>query len=78
MDSTGISNRIQVGKDCLPFLETKYDFEPRGSVYVKGKDNMEVFLFTQRKPDLLGDDEELMENNSSQEMTNGKQNGSVS
>lgn len=78
MDSTGVSNRIQVGKECLTFLEAKYAFEPRGSVYVKGKDNMEVFLFTERKPDLLGDDEELMENNSTQEMTNGKKNGSVS
>ncbi|XP_037813378.1 adenylate cyclase type 9 isoform X1 [Lucilia sericata] len=77
MDSTGVSNRIQVGKDCLPFLEAKYEFEPRGSVYVKGKDNMEVFLFTRRKPDLLGDDEEEEETHSSQ-MGNGKQNGSVS
>ncbi|XP_058977987.1 adenylate cyclase type 9 isoform X1 [Musca domestica] len=83
MDSTGVSNRIQVGKDCLQFLETKYEFEPRGSVYVKGKDNMEVFLFTQRKPDLVGDDDEMEEEDASHsggpllgEMKNG--NGSIS
>ncbi|XP_054087194.1 adenylate cyclase type 9 isoform X1 [Zeugodacus cucurbitae] len=49
MDSTGVPNRIQIGKDCLPFLEDKYEFEPRGSVYVKGKDHMEVYLYTIRK-----------------------------
>lgn len=52
MDSTGLPNRIQVGKDCLPFLTACYEFEPRGSVYVKGKDHMEVFLYTGRKPQL--------------------------
>lgn len=78
MDSTGVSNRIQVGKDCLQFLEAKYEFEPRGSVYVKGKDNMEVFLFTQRKPDLLGDDDEEVERNNSSIAESKKQNGSVS
>lgn len=50
MDSTGLPNRIQVGKDCLPFLQACYEFEPRGSVYVKGKDHMEVFLYTGRRP----------------------------
>ncbi|KAH8394413.1 hypothetical protein KR222_004832, partial [Zaprionus bogoriensis] len=52
MDSTGLPNRIQVGKDCLPFLTAGYEFEPRGSVYVKGKDHMEVFLYTGRRPEL--------------------------
>uniref|UniRef100_A0A7G3AC91 Adenylate cyclase type 9 n=1 Tax=Lutzomyia longipalpis TaxID=7200 RepID=A0A7G3AC91_LUTLO len=49
MDSTGVAGRIQVGKDCLPYLEDAYDFEPRGSVYVKGKDNMEVYLLKGKK-----------------------------
>ncbi|KAG4067085.1 hypothetical protein HA402_000076 [Bradysia odoriphaga] len=44
MDSTGVAGKIQVGKFCLPFLESRFEFEARGSVYVKGKDNMEVFL----------------------------------
>lgn len=51
MDSTGVSGRIQVGKYCLPFLESRFEFEARGSVYVKGKDNMEVFLIKGIRPD---------------------------
>ncbi|XP_055913952.1 adenylate cyclase type 9 isoform X5 [Eupeodes corollae] len=49
MDSTGIPGRLQVGKDCLPYLEDRYEFEPRGEVYVKGKDHMEVFLYKGEK-----------------------------
>ncbi|XP_047113588.1 adenylate cyclase type 9 [Schistocerca piceifrons] len=48
MDSTGIRGRIQVGGACLPILSERYEFEPRGSVYVKGKDHMEVFLLKGR------------------------------
>ncbi|GAB0100897.1 adenylate cyclase type 9 [Sergentomyia squamirostris] len=58
MDSTGVAGRIQVGKDCLPYLEDVYEFEPRGSVYVKGKDNMEVYLFKGKKnPDIIPEEE---------------------
>ncbi|KAJ8919234.1 hypothetical protein NQ315_003817 [Exocentrus adspersus] len=54
MDSTGVSGRIQVGEYCLPVLESRYEFEPRGSVYVKGKDHMNVYLLKKKKtPDLL-------------------------
>ncbi|XP_071452721.1 adenylate cyclase type 9 [Hetaerina americana] len=49
MDSTGVNGRIQVGEACLPVLSKLYEFEPRGSVYVKGKDNMNVFLLKSRK-----------------------------
>ncbi|XP_044252162.1 adenylate cyclase type 9 [Drosophila takahashii] len=55
MDSTGLPNRIQVGKDCLQFLQQRYEFEPRGSVYVKGKDHMEVYLYTGRREKPLED-----------------------
>lgn len=55
MDSTGVPGRIQVGKDCLKFLEEKFDFEARGKVYVKGKDHMEVYLMKGRKPDSIDD-----------------------
>lgn len=51
MDSTGVNGRIQVGEACIPILSKKYDFEARGNVYVKGKDNMNVFLLLRRKPD---------------------------
>ncbi|XP_067012172.2 adenylate cyclase type 9 [Anabrus simplex] len=44
MDSTGVPGRIQVAGTCVPVLSERYEFEPRGSVYVKGKDNMNVFL----------------------------------
>ncbi|XP_050677070.1 adenylate cyclase type 9 [Leptidea sinapis] len=44
MDSTGVPKRIQVGDACINILSSRYDFEPRGSVYVKGKDNMHVYL----------------------------------
>lgn len=45
MDSTGVAGRIQIGKDCIPFLDSeRFEFEPRGKVFVKGKDDMEVFL----------------------------------
>uniref|UniRef100_A0A2M4AB74 adenylate cyclase n=1 Tax=Anopheles triannulatus TaxID=58253 RepID=A0A2M4AB74_9DIPT len=54
MDSTGVAGRIQVGSDCVPVLNERYDFEPRGKVYVKGKDHMEVYLLVRKKPDLLG------------------------
>lgn len=51
MDSTGVSGKIQIGKLSLPFLESRFEFEARGSVYVKGKDNMEVFLVKGVRPD---------------------------
>ncbi|XP_058063305.1 adenylate cyclase type 9 [Anopheles bellator] len=54
MDSTGVAGRIQVGSECVPVLSERYDFEPRGKVYVKGKDHMEVYLLIRKKPDLLG------------------------
>ncbi|KAL1509814.1 hypothetical protein ABEB36_004495 [Hypothenemus hampei] len=44
MDSTGVNGRIQVGEHCLPILEKKFEFERRGPIYVKGKDNMNVYL----------------------------------
>lgn len=49
MDSTGVPGRIQVTSHCLPLLDTHFEFESRGSVYVKGKDNMEVYLLKCKK-----------------------------
>lgn len=52
MDSTGVPGCIQCGKDCIPFLDQeRYEFEPRGSVFVKGKDNMEVYLVKRKRLD---------------------------
>ncbi|UYV64322.1 CREBBP [Cordylochernes scorpioides] len=49
MDSTGVSDRIQVPEHCVPVLSRWFDFEYRGSIFVKGKDNMDVFLLKGRK-----------------------------
>lgn len=49
MDSTGVAKRIQVGEACIPVLSKRYEFEPRGNVYVKGKDNMNVYLLVSKK-----------------------------
>ncbi|KOC65195.1 Adenylate cyclase type 9 [Habropoda laboriosa] len=49
MDSTGVAGRIQVAKNVLDVLSEQYEFEPRGQVYVKGKDNMDVFLLIGKK-----------------------------
>lgn len=49
MDSTGVNGRIQVGEHCLGILEEEYTFEKRGSIYVKGKDNMNVYLLSDKK-----------------------------
>lgn len=49
MDSTGVPKRIQVGEACIPVLSARYEFEPRGSVYVKGKDDMNVYLLVKKK-----------------------------
>jgi len=51
MDSTGIAGRIQIGEDCLSILSERYEFEPRESVYVKGKGDMNVFLLKNKKED---------------------------
>jgi len=49
MDSTGVAGRIQIASNCLDVLSERYEFEPRGQVYVKGKDNMDVFLLIGKK-----------------------------
>lgn len=49
MDSTGVPGRIQVPANCLHILSQRYEFEPRGQVYVKGKDHMNVYLVIGRK-----------------------------
>lgn len=44
MDSTGVDGRIQVPFSSLAILSQRYNFEPRGSVYVKGKGDILVYL----------------------------------
>lgn len=49
MDSYGVPGRVQVPEHCLQVLQEMYVFEPRGSVYIKGKDNMNVHLLVRKK-----------------------------
>ncbi|KAL3266371.1 hypothetical protein HHI36_010548 [Cryptolaemus montrouzieri] len=49
MDTTGVNGHIQIGEHCLQVLEQRYLFQPRGSVFVKGKDNMNVYLLERKK-----------------------------
>lgn len=49
MDSTGVAGKVQLPAHCVPALRDKYEFEKRGQVYVKGKDNMVVYLLVGKK-----------------------------
>lgn len=49
MDSTGVPGRIQLPSHCVPALQDHFTFESRGSVYVKGKDNMQVHLVVNKQ-----------------------------
>lgn len=49
MDSTGVAGEIQFASNCLDVIAERYNYEPRGQVYVKGKDNMNVFLLKGKK-----------------------------
>ncbi|XP_023236704.1 adenylate cyclase type 9-like [Centruroides sculpturatus] len=52
MDSHGVSGRIQVPEHCIPVLEQVFEFEHRGSIFVKGKDNMNVFLVVKKRENI--------------------------
>ncbi|XP_071526446.1 adenylate cyclase type 9 [Panulirus ornatus] len=53
MDSTGVPGRIQVSNRCAVVLSRRYELERRGQVFVKGKDNMDVFLLKGRREDII-------------------------
>ncbi|CAL4071234.1 unnamed protein product, partial [Meganyctiphanes norvegica] len=55
MDTTGVKDHIQVSQDCAAVLSRRYELVPRGQVYVKGKDNMNVFLLKGLRKDLPPD-----------------------
>ena len=44
MDSTGVTGRIQTTQSCAQLLEPYFEFERRGEVFVKGKDNMITYF----------------------------------
>jgi len=49
MDSTGVDGRIQVNERTKDVMKQWYDFEERGEIFVKGKDNMKAFLYNNKK-----------------------------
>lgn len=49
MDSTGVHGRVQTTEACVKVLEERYEFEKRGTVYVKGKNDMNVYLLGNKK-----------------------------
>jgi len=53
MDSTGVEGRIQVNERTRDVLKQWFEFEERGDIFVKGKDNMKVFLLTKKKESAL-------------------------
>ena len=51
MDSTGDLHMIQVTEQCMHILSEWYTFKHRGSIFVKGKDNLETYFYVNRKPE---------------------------
>ena len=51
MDSTGEHHKVQVTEQCQHVLSEWYTFKHRGSIFVKGKDNLETYYLVDRKPD---------------------------
>ena len=51
MESTGVEGRLQASEKCMHVLSEWYTFQLRGSIFVKGKDNMTTYLLVGRKPD---------------------------
>lgn len=50
MYSTGIPGKIQVTGDCARKLQDKFDFQHRGTTFVKGKGDLDTFVLVDRKP----------------------------
>lgn len=50
MDSTGMIGHIQVPENCVAVMEEYFELKFRGTIYVKGKDNMNVYLVLKKKP----------------------------
>ncbi|XP_037086581.1 adenylate cyclase type 9-like isoform X1 [Pollicipes pollicipes] len=49
MDSTGVPGRIQTTQSCAEALDAYFEFERRGEVFVKGKDNMVTYFLKARR-----------------------------
>jgi class 3 adenylate cyclase len=54
LESHGVAGRIQVGEACYARLCSKYRFEPRGSIELKGKGEVPVYFLVGRGGTLRG------------------------
>ncbi|MDB4937360.1 MAG: adenylate/guanylate cyclase [Labilithrix sp.] len=50
MESHGVPNAIQVSDATYELTKTVFDFEPRGTIDVKGKGEMKTYLLLQHRP----------------------------
>ena len=48
MESEGIAGKIQVSAATYELIRNAYVFEPRGTITVKGKGEMETYILTAR------------------------------
>lgn len=44
METLGVPGRVQVTQSTYERLQSRFDFEPRGKIDVKGKGEMETYL----------------------------------
>ncbi len=49
MESTGVEGRVQVNERAMHVLKEWYNFEKRGPIFVKGKDNMITYLLVNKR-----------------------------
>lgn len=49
MESTGVPERIQVTSEVCERLHYRYHLEPRGTIFVKGRGNLETYWLVSRK-----------------------------
>lgn len=55
MESSGVENRIQVSHNTFELTQDEYMYEERGSVDIKGKGKMLVYLYKSRKYEVKKD-----------------------
>ncbi|MDB9527277.1 adenylate/guanylate cyclase domain-containing protein [Oscillatoria sp. CS-180] len=53
MESHGIDDRIQVSKSTYDRLKTRYDFEDRGPIKIKGRGYMQTYILKERQTAVL-------------------------
>jgi class 3 adenylate cyclase len=60
MESHGTAGRIQVTRATFELLENEFRFEPRGTVTIKGKGDMETWYLLGRRRAAAGSDPDAL------------------